>query len=113
MTIFETNRRWLVNTLESYRDLPSESSSRAFIDRLIEISRQSVGADEAEKQYHNLIVLRYITDTHPSVQKICNALHMGRQRDNYEAVTAKAVDRLMILAFGVDGMDWEYRSEKA
>lgn len=113
MTIYETNREWLVNTLESYRDLPSESVSRAFIERLIEVSRQSVGADETEKQYHNLIVLRYITDTHLSVHRICTTLHIGRQRENYEAITAKAVDRLMILAFGVDGMDWEYRSEKA
>lgn len=107
MTDFETNRGWLVNTLESYRDLPFESVSRAFIDRLIEISRQSAGADETEKQYHNLIVLRYLTDTRPSVQRICNALHMGRQRENYEAVTSKAIDRLLILAFGVDGIDWE------
>ncbi|WP_407386369.1 hypothetical protein [Ruminococcus sp.] len=111
MTVFEANREWLVDTLESYRSLPSESAARTFIDRLIEVSRNSVGTDGTEKQYHNLIVLQYIADTRLSVQRICGALHIGRQ--NYKAVTANAIDRLMILAFGVDGMDWEYRSEKA
>ncbi len=107
MTVYKTNRAWLVDTLESYRSLPAENIKRTFIDVLIEASRNSVGSDKVEKQYHNLIVLRYITDTRPSVQKICKVLHMSRQRENYEAVTAKAVDRLLILAFGVDGMDWE------
>ena len=105
MTVFEANREWLVNTLESYRSLPSESGRRVFIDRLIEVSRNAVGINKTEKQYHNLIILQYITDNRISVQRICGALHIGRQ--NYKAVTAKAIDRLMILAFGVDGIDWE------
>lgn len=105
MTIYETNREWLVNTLESYRSLPAESAARTFIDRLIEASRNSVGTDGSEKKYHNLIVLQYIADTRLSVQRICGALHIGRQ--NYKAVTANAIDRLMMLAFGLDGIDWE------
>lgn len=106
MTDYERNRELLMDALESYRSLPADSYGHAFIDRLMEVSRSSAGTNQTEKQYHNLIVLQYIADTRLSVQRICNTLHIGRQRENYQAVTANAVDRLMILAFGVDGIDW-------
>ena len=113
MTDYERNRELLTDALESYRSLTKGSYVHAFIDRLMEVSRSSAGTNQTEKQYHNLIVLQYITDTHLSVHRICATLHIGRQRENYQAVTANAIDRLMILAFGVDGIDWEYRSEEA
>lgn len=105
MTIYEMGKYWLLHTLETYRDTPPEAAGRKFIDRLMNMSRGAAG-DETEKQYHNLIVLRYITDTRPTVQRICEALHIGRQRDNYEVVTAHAIDRLLVLAFGINGISW-------
>lgn len=106
MTIYEMGKYWLLDALETYRDTPPDTPKRAFIDRLIEASRRAAGSNQTEKQYHNLVVLRYITDTRPSVQRICKALHIGRQRENYEAVTANAVDRLLVLAFGANGINW-------
>lgn len=107
MTDYERNRELLVGAMEAYRSLPADSYEHAFIDRLLEVSRSNAGTNETEKKYHNLIILRYIADTRLSMQRICNALHIGRQRENYQAVTANAIDRLMILAFGVDGIDWK------
>lgn len=105
MTVYEIRKQWLLNALEEYRDTPPDAPKRAFIDRLIEASRCFIGNNKTDKQYHNLIVLRYITDTRPSVLKICKALHIGRS--NYGAVTANAIDRLLVLAFGTDGINWE------
>ena len=107
MTIYQMRKQALTEALESYREYPAGSAKRTLIDRLLEVSRSSAGNNETEKQYHNLIVLRYITDTRQSVQRICKALHIGRQRENFEAVTANAIDRLLVLAYGVDGIDWE------
>ena len=106
MTDYERNKELLMDALESYRNLPADSYRHAFIDRLLKVSRCSVGSNQTEKQYHNLIVLQYIAKDRLSMQRICNVLHIGRQRENYKAVTAKAIDRLMMLAFGVDGVNW-------
>lgn len=106
MTIYEMGKYWLLHTLEAYRDTPPEKPERKFIGRLIEGSRNAAGDSPEEKRLHNLIVLRYITGTRPTTQRICEALHMGRQRANYEVVTANAIDRLLVLAFGADGINW-------
>lgn len=106
MTGYEMRKYLLLDMLETYRDTPPGEPGRRFIDRLIEGSRNAAGDSPEEKRLHNLIVLRYITGTRPTTQRICAALHMGRQRANYEAVTANAVDRLLVLAFGADGIDW-------
>lgn len=103
MTHYEMGKYWLLHTLETYRDTPPDAPERKFIDRLINLSRRAA-VDEQEKQYHNLVVLRYITDTRPSKLRICKALHVGRQ--GYEAVTDHAIDRLLVLAFGIDGINW-------
>ena len=108
MTPYEMGKYWLLHTLETYRDTPPEEPGRRFMDRLIAGSRNAAGDDPEEKQYHNLIVLRYITNTKPSKQRICAALHVGRQ--SYEIVTGHAIDRLLVLAFGVDGINWEGES---
>lgn len=110
MTIYEMGKYWLLDALEKYRDTPPDTFKRAFIDRLIKISQRTAGNDETEKKYHNLIVLRYITDTRPQGYRICKALHIGR--DNYEEVTANAIDRLLVLAFGTDGIDWNRRDAR-
>lgn len=104
MTRFELRKYWLLHTLEAYRDTPPEMPERRFIDRLISVSRRAAGNRPEEKRLHNLAVLRYITDTRPSKLRICEAMHVGRQ--SYEAITEQAVERLLILAFGVDGIDW-------
>lgn len=106
MTGFKMRKRWIVEVLETYRDTPPDAPKRKYIDRLIDISRRAAGGEQ-EKQYHNLVVLRYITDTHPAVHRICAALHIGRDKANYETVTGNAIDRLLVLAFGVDGIDWD------
>lgn len=104
MTAYEMGKYWLTDTLENYRDTPPEAWKRDYVDRLIAGSRRAAGGNETEKKYHNLIVLRYITNTLPPKLKICKALHVGRQ--NYETETAHAIDRLLVLAFGIDGIDW-------
>lgn len=106
MTVYEMGKYWLLHTLETYRDAPPEAAERKFIDRLIDKSRRAAGNRPEEKKYHNLIVLRYITGTQPSKQKICALLHIARQSAVYETVTGHAVDRLLVLAFGANGIDW-------
>lgn len=108
MTTYEMGKYWLLHTLESYRDTPPGEPGRRFIDRLIEGSRNAAGDSPEEKRLHNLIVLRYITGTRPTTQRICAALHVGRQ--SYEIVTGHAIDRLLVLAFGIDGINWEGES---
>lgn len=110
MTHYEMGKYWLLHTLEAYRDTPPDTPERRFIDRLISASRRAAGSRPEEKRLHNLAVLRYITDTKPSKLRICEALHVGRQ--SYEAITEQAVERLLILAFGTDGIDWNGKPER-
>ncbi len=97
-------RGWLFYALETYRDTPQEVARRQFIDRLMVLSRNAARNDPQEKKYHNLAVLRYVTDTQPAKLRICAALHIGRQA--YEIALGHAVDRLAVLAFGANGIDW-------
>ena len=106
MTRYEMGKYWLLHLLETYRDTPPDKPERAFIDRLIKLSRRAA-ISEQEKQYHNLMVLRYITDTRPAVSRICDVLSIGRGKANFETVSGHAVDRLLVLAFGIDGINWE------
>lgn len=106
MNEYERRRKWLVGLLEAYRETPADDPERRFIDRLLRISRAAAGDRDTEKRYHNLIVLRYITQQRYSVQKICQVVHVGRQKENFEKITGDAIDRLMILAFGIDGIRW-------
>ena len=104
MTRYEMGKYWLLHTLETYHSTPPGKPEREFIDRLIDRSRRAAGSAE-EKRLHNLVVLRYITATRPPKQRVCNLLHIVRQ--GYEAVTEHAIDRLLVLAFGVNGIDWD------
>ncbi len=106
MTHYEKLKRWLIDMLEAYRDTPHDAPKRIFIDKLIEISNRAARNSEEDKRYHNLVVLRYLTDTQLPVQQICKALRIGRKKENYNHITEKAIDRLLVLVFGVDGINW-------
>ena len=41
----------------------------------------------------------------PAMLRICKALHISRA--NYDSITGQAIDRLLVLAFGTDGIPWE------
>lgn len=105
MTLYQNRREMLLSLLESYRDTPSEAWRRKYMEGLIETSRRAAGSDPDEKRYHNLIVLRYIVGKPPSVLRICKALHISRA--NYDSIIDQAVDRMLVLAFGTDGIPWE------
>lgn len=116
MTEYEKNREKIVEALEAYRDTPPDDAARRFIDWLMKKSLRSAQNDPDEKKYHNLIVLRYISSTKRSKKTICDALHIGRacktthkgrEMQCYEAVTDNAIDRLLVLAFGMDGINWD------
>lgn len=61
-------------------------------------------------------MLRYISSTKRAKKPICDALHIsrasvttykGREIQSYEAATNNAIDRLLVLAFGAGGIDWD------
>lgn len=104
MTEYEQCRALLVYMLESYRDGP-EVPLRRYVDKLMRLSLKTAGQEIDGKKLHNLIVLRYISSKKRAKKPICDALNIGR--DNYEAKIADAIDRLMVLAFGVGGIDWD------
>lgn len=106
MTLYEMLKYWLLDTLEKYRDTPKNAPKRIFIDKIVEISRRSAENSPGEKQYNNLVVLRYLIDTPISVNQICKALHISRLKENYERITGYAIDRLLVLVFGLDGINW-------
>lgn len=98
-------KEWFTEVLENYHTIPAVDWKRLFIDRILETSR-NIAHNEQEKRYHNLIILRYIAAERLSTQKICKMLHINRDRPNYDAITAHAIDRLLVLAFGTDGINW-------
>lgn len=104
MRAYDMRRGWLFYALETYRATPPEAARRQFIDRLMVLSRNAAGNDPQEKKYHNLTVLQYITGTRPAKLRICAALHIGRR--TYDITLGHAVDRLTVLAFGANGIDW-------
>ena len=105
MTSYEMRKEWFTEVLENYHTIPAVDWKRLFIDRILETSR-NIAHNEQEKRYHNLILLRYIAAERLSTQKICKMLHINRDRPNYDAITAHAIDRLLVLAFGTDGINW-------
>jgi len=104
MTAYEENRRVVAAALEAYRDAPPDDGKRRFVDWLMKRSLHAAQNDPEGKKYHNLIVLRYISGPKRAKKPICDALHIGRQ--NYDDVTEAAIGHLLVLAFGVDGIDW-------
>jgi len=102
MSAYEMRWAILLHMMETYRDTPPEK--RQLADWLIAKSLRATGSPE-EKKLHNVIALQFITNTRPAHYKICAALHMGR--GSFDDVLGHALDRLMVLTFGVDGIDWE------
>lgn len=116
MTEYEKNFQIVKESLEAYRDAPPDDAGRRFVDWLMKRSLQAAQNDPEGKKYHNLIVLRYISSTKRAKKPICDALHIGRackttykgrEIQSYEAATNNAIDRLLVLAFGAGGIDWD------
>ena len=116
MTEYEKNFQIVKEALETYRDTPPDDGKRRFVDWLMKKSLKDAQNDPEGKKYHNLIVLRYISSTKRAKKPICDALHIsrasvttykGREIQSYEAATNNAIDRLLVLAFGVGGIDWD------
>lgn len=116
MTEYEKNFQIVKNALEAYRDAPPDSGVRRFVDWLMKRSLKDAQNDPEGKKYHNLIVLRYISSTKRAKKPICDALHIcranriihkGVEINSFDAVTYNAIDRLLVLAFGFGGIDWD------
>lgn len=116
MTEYEKNFQIVKEALETYRDTPPDDGKRRFVDLLMKRSLKDAQNDPEGKKYHNLIVLRYISSTKRAKKPICDALHIsrasvttykGREIQSYEAATNNAIDRLLVLAFGAGGIDWD------
>ncbi len=116
MTEYEKNFQIVKEALEAYRDAPPDSGVRRFVDWLMKKSLKDAQNDPEGKKYHNLIVLRYISSTKRAKKPICDALHIcrankiihkGVEISSFDAVTYNAIDRLLVLAFGFGGIDWD------
>ena len=116
MTEYEKNFQIVKEALEAYRDAPPDSGVRRFVDWLMKRSLKDAQNDPEGKKYHNLIVLRYISSTKRAKKPICDALHIcrankiihkGVEISSFDAVTYNAIDRLLVLAFGFGGIDWD------
>ncbi len=102
MTVYEYRKMVLAVYLGSYRRAPPHV--KRLVDQAMAVSLRSAATEE-EKRLHNLLVLRFIAEQDFSVSRICKALHMSR--GNFRQATAAGIDRLLVLLFGVDGVDWE------
>lgn len=97
--------RWLVSMLEAYRAAPNGAPERRFVDWLIQTSRQAAERRPDEKLFHNLTVLRYIVDPRPRQERIIDVLGL-ETRHRYREAEREAQERLAVLAFGIDGIQW-------
>lgn len=97
--------RWLVSMLEAYRAAPSGTPERRLVDWLIQSSGQAAERRPAEKLYHNFAVLRYIVAPRPRQERIIDALGL-ETRHRYREAEREAQERLAVLAFGIDGIQW-------
>ncbi len=102
MTMYEYRRMMLTVCLGTYRS--AGPHVRGFVDRIVAVSLRCAKTEE-EKRLHNLLVLRFIAEQKFSVYRICKTLHMSR--GNFPGAVKASIDRLMVLVFGVDGIDWE------
>lgn len=102
MTMYEYRRMMLVICLGTYRS--AGPHVRGFVDQAMAISHRCAKSEE-DKRLHNLLVLRFVAEQSFSVNRICKALHMSR--GNFKQATRASIDRLMVLLFGADGVDWQ------
>jgi hypothetical protein len=99
--MYEYQRMMLTVYLGTYRS--AGPHVREFVDRAVAVSLRCAKTEE-EKRLHNLLVLRFIVEQSLSVNRICKTLHMSR--GNLPGAVKASIDRLMVLIFGVDGIDW-------
>lgn len=98
--------RELVSMLEAYRATPDGAPERCLVDWLIQSSRRAAGDSREGKLLHNLMVLRYIVDPRPRQDRIIDALGL-ETRHKYREAEREALERLAVLAFGIDGIQWK------
>lgn len=98
--------RWLTSTLDTYRAAPDGAPARRLVDWLIQSSRQAAERSREGKRLHNLTVLRYIVNPRPKQENIMDALGL-ETRGRYRAAERAALERLAVLAFGIDGVQWK------
>lgn len=101
MTMYEYRRMMLTICLGTYRN--AGPHVRGFVDRAMAVSLRCAETAE-DKRLHNLLVLRFMAEQSFSVNRICKALHMSRSR--FRQMTDASIDRLMVVLFGVDGIEW-------
>ena len=98
--------RELVSMLEAYRATPDGAPERRLVDWLIQYSRRAAGDSREGRLLHNLMVLRYIVDPRPRQERIIDALGL-ETRHKYREAEREALERLAVLAFGIDGIQWK------
>lgn len=111
MTVYEALRALLYTLLNTYRYLPEDMPQRQLVDRLMEVSKQHAGNDPDSRSLHNLVSLHYLTGKRPAVYRTCELLHISRNKKSFQATLDRAIDRLLILLFGMDGVDWDGGAE--
>lgn len=102
MTEYEYRKMLLVICLGSYRE--ASPQVKRLVEHIMAISLRSA-TTEKEKRLHNLLLLRFISEQKFSVNRICKTLHMSR--GNFNHAITQGIDWLMVLLFGVDGIDWD------
>jgi len=107
MTVYEALRLFVRSMLEVYRYLPPDAPQREYVDRLMKLSRSAAEILPEYKTEYNLLTLEYITGNRPATYRICELLGISRGAASYRRSLDKAIDWLLILDFGVDGIDWE------
>lgn len=112
MTVYETGKRLITDMLTGYRDMPADTKARIFVNQFMEKSRDSAGDELEEKKLHNLIVLRYLTETPLPKKRLCDTLHLSRTGGHLDSMTDKAIDRLLLLCFGLPNWDAQWATNK-
>lgn len=98
---------FLYTLLSTYRYLPEDAPQRQLVDRLMEVSKQRAGSDPDSRLLHNLVSLHYLTGKRPAVYRTCELLHISRDKKSFHATLDRAINRLLVLLFGMDGVNWD------
>lgn len=107
MTVYEALRLYVRSMLEVYRYLPPDAPQREYVDHLMKLSRSSAEILPEYKTEHNLLTLEYITEKRPATYRICELLGISRGAASYRRSLDNAIDWLLVLGFGMDGVNWD------
>ncbi len=107
MTVYEALRLYIRSMLEVYRYLPHDAPQREYVDHLMKLSRSSAEILPEYKTEHNLLTLEYITEKRPATYRICELLRISRGAASYRRSLDNAIDWLLVLGFGMDGVNWD------